>query len=362
MPPRESALKAEDDPGRNTWKAQCGNTFLKAGAWKLVLGNLPQVAKGDPLLATAASPPSEPGNTSPLLINCQTRPIDNPAYPSPSNNALRSAFKNCTREKQTPLCKHHRHTDANARAHYTYPHAHTHTHTQTPQPQKCIRTPNLQAKPGRSSNCTGWATGRPRPTAPLPPDPHARQFQLKVQRVGRARGSVPSGCPRSAARLPGRSLWPPLRLGCHRLALPEARSPIGALAAFPAEAEAEPGARETPSRSRGARGRTSGVQEAAPAAYPRAAEARCGGGGGGGSASARSRGAGTARLAAVAAAERAPSLPVCSAREELGQRQEEEEEEEERTQLMMQKIVKLGVIIYLDEKLHGKMKQLARAA
>lgn len=85
------------------------------------------------------------------------------------------------------------------------------------------------------------------------------------------------------------------------------------------EAEAEPGARGAPSRSRGARGRTSGVQEAAPAARPRATEARCGGGGG----SARSRGAGTARLAAVAAANRAPSLPGCSACEALGQRREE---------------------------------------
>lgn len=100
------------------------------------------------------------------------------------------------------------------------------------------------------------------------------------------------------------------------------QSGLSLLFSPPAEAEAEPGASGAPSRSPGARGRTSGVQEAAPTAHPRAAEARCGGGS---SSSARSRGAGTARLAAVVAANRAPSLPGCSACEELGQRRGEEE-------------------------------------
>lgn len=126
---------------------------------------------------------------------------------------------------------------------------------------------------------------------------------------------------------PGGSFWPPVRLGRHRLArLPKLGSPIRALAALLPSRKKPKRSRarvELPAGAEERAGELAGVQEAAPAAHPKAAEARCGSSS---SSSARSRGAGTARLAAGAAANRAPSLPGCSACEELGQRREEEEE------------------------------------
>lgn len=100
-----------------------------------------------------------------------------------SNNALRSAFPNCTRGTDASLQASD--TQAQTRAHsYTYPHKHT--HTGSPSPKKwMIRRPNLQAKPGRRFNCTGSGHGTPQTSCLLlPPDPRAKQFLLKVQKGG----------------------------------------------------------------------------------------------------------------------------------------------------------------------------------
>ncbi|CAI5769979.1 Hypothetical predicted protein [Podarcis lilfordi] len=114
----------------------------------------------------------------------------------------------------------------------------------------------------------------------------------------------------------------------HRLALILRQQEVSLVSSPPNRAA--PGrrrkrARETAgsSWSRRARGRSSGVQEAAFAAHPPAAQARCGSRSSSSSSSgrARSRGASTAR---PAAATRVPSLPVSFACEEGKRRGERE--------------------------------------